>query len=794
MNRMRILIALPVLNEEKVLRPTVEAVRRFADASLPGHDVSIVIADNGSADATESIGRGLERSLRGVRFLKLSAKGKGLAIREAWKSAEADVYVFMDADLATDLGALPELVRRVEGGAGLAVGSRFRRESKVERSAFRKVLSYGYRALLRAALGTAVSDVPCGFKAASPRVVREVLPSVRDDRWFFDTELVVRAERAGHRIEEVPVTWRELKPAGRASKVRVLPLIRDYVGQVMRLRRELGPAARRTEGPSTVRGVLASVTRREWALVAGAALFTALVTTVPPVVGVLVARSRGLEWNGRQFLSPGDFGVYLSYVAQAKAGKFLLENLNTTERLTPVLNVLWLSVGLLARALHLSAIAAFHAARVALIFPLAAAAYASIAYFFREKSHRLGAFLLFMFGSGLGLYAAPFLRAASPAGGAYEWPIDFWVGEANAFLSMGYSPHFIASFALLIAALTLLCLAYESERIRYGAWAGLLALVLFEFHPFHAPTLYAVGGVALAVASLKEGVRPRQWAAYLAFLAVSAPSVAYQYWLTHASANAAWMLSNNVTLTPSLPYVILGFGAVSVLPLAGWRADAEVRAFAPSRRRFLATWAIVQLLLVYAPFSFQRRLLEGLEFPLVLLSIPALAVLYRRILRRPEFGRTFAMTYGVLLAAAVFLPSSVSSIVRGVDAYASDRPPIFYFSADESATLAWLRENTPQDAVVLSGAEEGNVISGWAVRKVYAGHWANTVDLDRKQGEIARFYGGAASEERRAFLEKNGIAYVYEGPSERGLGGTLADDPAFEQAFRAGAIAVYRLR
>lgn len=791
MNPMRIVIALPALNEEKVLRTTVEAVRAFADASLAGDDVEIVVADNGSTDGTEAIGRALERDLRGVRYLRLSAKGKGIAIREAWKSAQADVYAFMDADLATDLGALPELVRRVGAGAGLVVGSRFHEGSTVERSALRKVLSRGYRALLRAALGTSVADVPCGFKAASPRVVREIMPSVRDDRWFFDTELVVRAERAGHRIEEVPVTWRDLKPVGRASKVRIIPLVREYVMQVMRLRRELGPLPVKPVGATSIGGLLATVTKREWALVAAAAVFAAIVTTVPPIVGVLAAGSRGLEWNGRQFLSPGDFGVYLSYIAQAKEGRLLFANLNTTERLTPVLNVLWLSVGLLARAFSLTPIAAYHVARVALIFPFAAAAYASIAYFFREKARRLGAFLLFMFGSGLGLYAAPFLPVAIPAGGAYEWPIDFWVSEANAFLSMLYSPHFIASFGLIIAALTLLLMAYDAGRARYGAWAGLLALVLFEFHPFHAPTLYAVGGAALVLRTLQEGFRPRQWAAYLAFLAVSAPSVAYQYWLTHGSPNAAFMLANNVTTTPSLPHVIIGFGAVSALAVAGRFADRDGRILAVPHRRFLAAWAAVQLLLVYFPFSFQRRLLEGLEFPLVLLSVPALVVLYRRIVGRPEFGKTFAMTYGVLLAVAVFLPSSVSAIIRGVDAYVSDRPPIFYFTKDESAALGWLRGHAPQDAVVLSAADEGNVISGWAFRSVYAGHWANTIDLGRKQEEIARFFGGASSDERRVFVAERGISYVYEGPSERALGGTLAGDPAFEEAFRAGDIAVY---
>ncbi|MEY4744386.1 MAG: hypothetical protein RL272_331 [Candidatus Parcubacteria bacterium] len=794
MSRMRVLIALPVLNEEKVLRASVEAVRVFAAGKLPGHDVEIVIADNGSTDATEAIGRALARENPGVRYLRVSARGKGLAVREAWGSADADIYVFMDADLATDLAALPELLRRMEAGAGLAVGSRFHPGSVVERSALRKVLSRGYRAFLRVALGTSVEDVPCGFKAASTRLVREVVPKIKDNRWFFDTELVVRAERAGHRIEEVPVVWKDVRPSGRESKVRIVPLIREYVSEVLRLRRELGPAPLRDAAGASPSALIASITRREWAWAAGAALLAAIVTSVPPIAGALIARSRGLEWNGRQFLSPGDFGVYLSYIAQAKSGRVLFENLNTSERLTPVLNVLWLSVGLMARLFSLTPLVAYHVARVALIFPFAATAYASIAYFFRDKSHRLGAFFLFLFGSGLGLYAAPFLPAAVPAGGAYEWPIDFWVSEANAFLTMMYSPHFVASFGLILASLTLLLMAYDAGRIRYGAWAGAVALVLFEFHPFHVPTLYAIGGAALAARTLAGGYRPRQWGAYLAFLAVSSPSVAYQYWLTHWSPDAAFMLDNNITITPSLPHLILGFGAVSLLSFAGWRASAAGRSLSPEHRRFLAAWAVVQLVLVYLPFSFRRRLLEGMEFPLVLLSIPALVALHRSLLRRPGLGRSVIATYGVLLSVAVFLPSSVSAVVRGIDSYASDRPPIFFFSPDQSAALAWLRDNAPQDAVILSEAGEGNVISGWAARTVYAGHWANTIALERKQGEIARFFGGWSSDERRAFAASHGISFVYETPSARALGGSLAADPSFEAAFRAGGIVIYRLR
>jgi uncharacterized membrane protein len=253
------------------------------------------------------------------------------------------------------------------------------------------------------------------------------------------------------------------------------------------------------------------------------------------------------------------------------------------------------------------------------------------------------------------------------------------------------------------------------------------------------------------------------------------------------------MLANNITPTPNLFHVLVGFGAVSVLALGGWASDDVEKLFAPEHRRFLAIWAVVQLVLVYFPFPFQRRLLQGLEFPLVLLSVPAIVAVRKAMLRRPWYDGAFAVTYGTFLAAAVFLPSSVGALARGFEAYAQPAPSMFYFDADESAALAWLRTSTPEDAVVLSDMGTGNDISGWAVRKVYAGHWANTIDLDRKLAEIRRFYGAMPSSERAAFAASRGISYVYEGPAERRMG-ALEGDPSLETVFRAGAVAVYRVR
>lgn len=238
---MKVVIAIPVLNEERVLRSTVEQV--LAAAAVPDWETALVIADNGSTDRTGEVAGVLAEAHPQVRYRRLETRGKGLAVRTAWTENSADVYVFMDADLATDLAALRPMVEAAAASGGLAVGSRFLPASRVERSLFRRLLSRGYRSFVRLALGTAVSDLPCGFKSASAAVIDRILPSVKDDSWFFDTELVIRSERAGFAIREIPVIWRDGRDPARRSKVAVFSLILEYISKVWRLRRELGPAA-----------------------------------------------------------------------------------------------------------------------------------------------------------------------------------------------------------------------------------------------------------------------------------------------------------------------------------------------------------------------------------------------------------------------------------------------------------------------------------------------------------------------------------------------------------------------
>jgi len=200
-------LVIPVYDEEAGLERAVRAARTFLDTQFP-YPARLTIADNASTDATLPIARRLADELDGVRVVHLDAKGRGRALHTAWLGSDAAVLAYMDVDLSTDLGALLPLVAPlVSGHSHLAIGTRLSRTSRVVRGPRRELISRAYNLVLRGALAARFSDAQCGFKAIRADAARELLPLVADTGWFFDTELLVLAERAGLRIHEVPVDW-----------------------------------------------------------------------------------------------------------------------------------------------------------------------------------------------------------------------------------------------------------------------------------------------------------------------------------------------------------------------------------------------------------------------------------------------------------------------------------------------------------------------------------------------------------------------------------------------------------
>ena len=212
-------IVVPIYNEQAVLERSIRRLHRFLRVEMP-FAWRIVIADNASTDASPGIARSLTRSLDHVESIRLPLKGRGRALRAAWMNSDADVLCYMDVDLSTDLRALLPLVAGlISGHSDIAIGTRLAYSSRVVRGRKRELISRTYNHLLRLTLGARFSDAQCGFKAVRADVARRLLPTVVDDGWFFDTELLVLAQRHGLRIHEVAVDWTD----DTDSRVAIVP-------------------------------------------------------------------------------------------------------------------------------------------------------------------------------------------------------------------------------------------------------------------------------------------------------------------------------------------------------------------------------------------------------------------------------------------------------------------------------------------------------------------------------------------------------------------------------------------
>jgi glycosyltransferase involved in cell wall biosynthesis len=200
---------IPVYNEEHVLEGTIARLNEFLGSHLP-YDWRIIVADNASTDGTLALARMLSEQYGRVECLHLDQKGRGRALRRAWSESNADIMSYMDVDLSTDLAAYPALIRAIAvEGFDVSTGSRLARGASTTRGFKREAISRTYNLIIKAVMWTRFSDAQCGFKAVSRRAADVLLPLIQNNEWFFDTELLVLAEKKGYRIKDIPVRWVE---------------------------------------------------------------------------------------------------------------------------------------------------------------------------------------------------------------------------------------------------------------------------------------------------------------------------------------------------------------------------------------------------------------------------------------------------------------------------------------------------------------------------------------------------------------------------------------------------------
>ena len=225
-------VVIPVYNEEDALSVSIPRLCAFLGEHLP-NPWRVTIADNASVDRTRTVSESLCRELEGVNYLYLPEKGRGRALKAAWLGSECDFVSYMDVDLSTDLSHFPTLVGELESGCHVAIGSRLSRGSRVTQRSFkREFTSRTYNKLVWSMFFVGFPDAQCGFKAMTWQAAQAIVPHIENNNWFFDTELLIIAEKRGYRIGVVPVAWED----DPGTTVNVVKTATEDVKGLLRLR------------------------------------------------------------------------------------------------------------------------------------------------------------------------------------------------------------------------------------------------------------------------------------------------------------------------------------------------------------------------------------------------------------------------------------------------------------------------------------------------------------------------------------------------------------------------------
>ena len=226
-------VVVPAYNEVRRLKRNIKLLSEHLDQL--GNPYEIIITEDGSIDDTYDVANELSEEISQVRVIHSEKRlGKGGALNKALRHIRGDLVVIMDADLATDLKHMPELVRTAKEVNGVALGSRMIRGARVRRPLIRRMASMIYNKLADALFKTGIKDHQCGFKAFTKSVVDDVLPNMHDLWWAWDTEFIVRARKAGYPVVEIAVTWRA--PKKESSILKIAPRMTSEVLRLIALR------------------------------------------------------------------------------------------------------------------------------------------------------------------------------------------------------------------------------------------------------------------------------------------------------------------------------------------------------------------------------------------------------------------------------------------------------------------------------------------------------------------------------------------------------------------------------
>jgi hypothetical protein len=646
----------------------------------------------------------------------------------------------------------------------------------VKKPFLRKILSFGYRIILHLLLDTKIKDFPCGFKAVNKKVVEQIIPLVKNDQFFFDSEMLYLAEQKDFKIKEIPVTWVEPRLEG-DSKVNLKSVSWRYFKEAWRMKND---------------NARNKITEKEKKFIWLVSLIMIVVTTLPVIYGYLIAGP--LYYSGLHlwFL---DGNVYLSYLNQVKDGNFLFVDLFSNEAGNiPIFNPFWLAVGLLGKILNLTAPLTFHLARIILIPIFLFVLYKFIAdflpdfSFFRKKL----CFLFSIFASGLGGYYVLFKGLDIQNN---NFPLDIWVPESVNFQIIFDTPHFIASITLLILILYYFFKAVDKGLIKYSIYAGLLSLVFFSFHPYYVMTIYAIPALYILVKFIRnKKIDYNHFLYYCLLVIISLPSVFYYAFLYLTNDFMRIKSAQNACGSSNPIGFFIGFGLTlffAILIQVYFIIQKELT----DKKIFLMIWFWGSILLMYCTVAFERRLSEGFQVPLVILSFMGLVMFYDILRSHWRFFRELKSFEILIVFIFLFCFSNIYIYAYSFRFIDLRQENVFLKSSTVEA-LDWYKTKTSQNNTLLCSFESGQFIPGLIGRRVYLGHGMETLNFEEKNSQVAYFFQDSANDTWKIdFLKINRIDYIYYSKREQVLGNF---DPFaknyLELVYENEAAAIFRVK
>jgi hypothetical protein len=516
-----------------------------------------------------------------------------------------------------------------------------------------------------------------------------------------------------------------------------------------------------------------------------------------------LARHPEASFTGAMPTYADDCFTYWSWMRQAREGRFFFEDLYTTEAHPKnYVNVLFWSLGTVSRVTGVSVRSVYAAARVALAAALLFVLWVLTGRLFEKPLERVTAFAFFVVQGGWAGVADVLERNWHTA---HVTSPEWWTPEMSTAFSMMLFPHFLAGFICMIGTTLLALRAWRAQGAAEArvcaVLAGLVMTVLTFFHPYDVVPLVAT----LCLAAAFAGIQKLRWPAREAETAALAtgvllPALAYNYWIfSNNPAMRAWDLQNlMITSEPSRLAISLGIGgALAVLALARFRTM-------PGPILFMAAWFVADLVLIHLPVRFQRRMIGGIQFPVGTLAAFALASFAAPWLSRRLTGIARLASWRKALGAA---PLGACTLAVGLAVFPlqaatpwrivhlewaqlrSLRYPSWLRSAEVQALRALERAGGPAGAVVCS-YEMGGLVPPYTGRRPYLGHYALTIEAQRKGRELERFFAAGREDDswRLELLARAGATHVLWTAHERALGAFEPESrPWLKEVFRSGS-------